>query len=237
MEKGWNGVERRAFQRVKEGPVDPRDARKEKIRDVIFEQLVAAQILDSFMGDLSLAGIDEEVINQFEEGFTELTESQKLSILSVPAELRVSYFTRYAKALEKGEFVNGIEILDDMLAKAEKHGYTLGYHLSLYDIRPQQDGSWYVRGTEKDHRHNDIPMAYYSMSYSKRYRDKTSQYLYVVRAETGKNTSHYKDNDGSWGHAANLSIIEKINMRELEKKLAASFKETEKDGNSEGADT
>ena len=89
MEKGWNGVERRAFQRIKEGPTDPRDARREKIRDVIFEQLVAAQILDSFMGDLSLAGIDEEIINQFEEGFTELTETQKLAVLSVPAELRV----------------------------------------------------------------------------------------------------------------------------------------------------
>lgn len=237
MENGWNGAERRIVQRVKEDPTDPRDIRKEKIRDIIFEQLVAAQILDSFMGDLSQAGIEDEVITQFEEGFAELSETQKLGVLSVPAELRIPFFTRYAKALEKGEYVNGIEVLDDMVAKAERHGYTLGYHLSLYDIRPQINGSWYVRGTEKDHRHNDIPMAYYSMSYSKRYRDKTSQYLYVVRAETGKNTSHYKDNDGSWGHAANLSIIEKINMRELEKTLVASFNETQKDTSEKGADT
>lgn len=237
MERAWNGIERRSVQRVKEDPVDPRDIRKEHLRDSLFEQLVAAQILDSFMGDLSISGLSEELVDEFEEEFATLTESQKVAVLSVPAELRVTFFSRYTKAVDKGEFTNGKEVLNDMLAKAEKHGYTLGYHLSLYDIRSQKDGSWYVRGTEKDHRHNDIPMAYYSMSYSKRYRDKPSQYLYVVRAETGKNTSHYKDNDGTWGHAANLSIVEKINMPELEKKLALRFNDVEDDTNGEGVDT
>jgi hypothetical protein len=202
------------------------EKRKELLRDQLFRQLVASRVLDEFNDDLGYADFPEETFQEFETAFASLSEEDKRSVLAVPAQLRVPYFRKYAERVQRGE-MNGADVVNDMLTIAKRHGYTLGFHLSLYDIKPGTDGSWFVRGTEPDHRHDDIPMAYYSMDYSNRYKQKRVNYMYVVRAETGENTSHYQDNDGSWGHAASLSIISKINLGEMERELEQRLKSAE----------
>jgi hypothetical protein len=215
----YNSVERRY------SSPEAEQLRKERLRDGLFHQLIASRVLDDFDDDLACADFPEEAHEEFEREFAALSEDDKRAVLAVPAQLRPIQFGKYAERLNRGE-MSGKDVLMDMLQKAKRYGYTLGFHLSLYDIKPAPDGSWYIRGTEPDHRHNDLPMAYYSMDYSNRYDQKRVQYLYVIRAETGENTSHYQDNDGTWGHASNLSIISQIDMQEVEKQLDERFKET-----------
>lgn len=217
------------MEKFNQHPVAPAemDRRKEKLRDRLFMQLIAARVLDDFHNDLGYADFPEEAFKEFEEEFAELPETDKRAVLAIPAQLRQIQFKKYSDKVNIGE-MTGSQVLRDMLTKAKTHGFSLGFHLSLYDIRPEKDGSWYVRGMEPDHRHDDRPMAYYSTEYSNRYKEKKVNYLYVIRAEMGESTSHYRDNDGSWGHASNLSIISKINLPELEKEFTDRLREAEK---------
>lgn len=204
--------------------IDAEEKNKEKLRDRLFEQLIAARVLDSFIDDLVNSNFPEDALQQFEREFALLPEHAKAAVLAIPAQLRPIQFSRYAQKIESGE-MSGTQVLHDILNVAKARGYTLGFHLSLYDITKEKDGSWMVKGTEPDHRHNDMPMAYYSRDYSHRYKMKRVQYLYVIRAEIGENTSHFQDNDGSWGHASSLSIVEKIDMPEIERELNRKFNE------------
>ena len=215
---------------------DIEQKRREKLRDELFSQLIAGKVLDDFDDDLICSEMPEVAIEGFNKAFRELSEEDKRAVLAIPAQLRPIQFGKYARRVLDGE-LTGAEVVADILAKAERYGYTLGFHLSLYDIPRTQDGSWYVRGTEPDHRHDDMPMAYYSMDYSNRYRDKRTTYLYVIRAETGESTSHYRDNDGTWGHASSLAIISQVKLDEIEKELDERFKEVEngKGGDADGA--
>ncbi len=204
------------------------DAYREQLRNTLFDQVIAGKVLDAFADDLAMADMEEDTIQEIEAAFALLPEEDKKAVLAIPAQLRQPLFKSYARRIENGE-IDSAGMINDLLLKAKKHGYTLGFHLSLYDIRPEQDGAWYIRGTEPDHRHDDRPMAYYSMDYNHRYRDKRTQYLYVIRAETAEGTSHYQDNDGSWGHASSLSIVEKLNMPEVEKELTERLKRVEEE--------
>jgi len=167
-------------------------------------------------------------IAEITEVFSGLSEYDKRAVLAIPAQIRPQQFARYTVQIKSGA-LTGKGMVEDILAKAKKYGFNLGYHLSPVDIRPDKDGSWVIRGTEKDHRRDDRAMAYYSSDYSHRYLKKPSRFLYVIRAETGEDTSHYQDNDGSWGHASTLSVIEQIDMPALEEELEKRFKALEED--------
>jgi hypothetical protein len=195
----------------------------EQLRDRIFDQLVAGKVLDTFSEELEEADFSEETMAEIGRTFAGLSESEKRAVLAIPAQLRPPLFARYGKEIAEGR-QTGSGMIRDILEKAEKYGFTLGFHLSPADIRPDKDGSWMIRGTEKDHRNNDMAMAYYSTDYSHRYLKKPSRYLYVIRAETGEQTSHHQDNDGTWGHASTLSIVDAIDMHALEAEMEARFK-------------
>ncbi|MDP3402549.1 MAG: hypothetical protein Q8S35_01170 [bacterium] len=199
---------------------------RETMRDRIFDQLVAARVLDTFLDELDECDFKESDLEEITSAFGELPEADKRAVLAIPAQLRPQVFKRYASMIHDGT-ISGRGMIDDVLEKARKYGFTLGFHLSPIDIRPGKDGSWMIKGTEKDHRHDDRAMAYYSTDYSHRYLKKPSRYLYVVRAETGEDTSHYPDNDGSWGHASSLAIIEQVDMPALEKEMETRLKAIE----------
>ncbi len=211
-------------------PSRPEAARlgKEGLRDRIFDQLVAGRILDTFMDELDEQEFDADTIDEIVQAFSGLSEYDKRAALAIPAQIRPQQFARYAAQIRSGA-LTGEGMVADILAKAKKYGFNLGYHLSPVDIRPGKDGSWAILGTEKDHRRDDRAMAYYSSDYSHRYLKKPSRYLYVIRAETGEGTSHYQDNDGSWGHASTLSIIEQIDMPALEAEMEERFRALEED--------
>ncbi len=199
---------------------------REKLRDRIFDQLVAGKVLDTFMDELDENEFTDEEINEVVEAFSKLPENDKRAVLAIPAQLRPQIFKRYASMIRSGA-MNGKSMIDDLLVRAQKYGFTLGFHLSPIDIRPEKDGTWMIKGTEKDHRRDDRAMAYYSTDYSHRYLKKPCRYLYVIRAETGENTSHYPDNDGTWGHASSLAIIDQVDMQSLEKEMDQRLKAIE----------
>lgn len=202
---------------------------REMMREELFQQLIASTILDHWHDELDEADIPEEAIEQAVNAFAGLSEANKLRVLAVPAQLRPSLFSRYAEQIRKGS-ITGAGMVVDLLEKAIRHDFTIGYHLSPREIKPDKDGSWVVRGTEKDHRHDDRPMAYYSMDYAHSYKKKNMQYLYVVRAERGESSGHYQDNDGTWGHASTLSIIDMLDLREIEEELNRRMKAIEGNG-------
>ncbi|MDB5189352.1 MAG: hypothetical protein JWL82_309 [Parcubacteria group bacterium] len=191
---------------------------REGLREIIFQQLVQSKILEHFHDELDDADIPAEALNEISSTFYSLSEDNKRAVLAIPAQLRPALFTKYAERIRKGE-LSGTGVVFDILEKAQKYGFTIGFHLSPRDIRADKDGSWVVKGTEPDHRHDDLPMAYYSMDYAHRYLKKPAQFLYVVRSEVGETSSHYRDNDASWGHASSLSIVDKIDMKALEEEM------------------
>jgi hypothetical protein len=199
---------------------------RENLRDQIFDQLVSARVLDTFMDGLDDCDFPDSALEEITTTFNELSEADKRAVLAIPAQLRPQVFKRYAGMVRSGA-MTGRTMIEDALQKAERYGFTFGFHLSPIDIHPGKDGSWMVKGTEKDHRHDDRAMAYYSTDYSHRYLKKPSRYLYVIRAETGENTSHYPDNDGTWGHASSLAIIEQVDMPALEIEMEARLKVVE----------
>lgn len=209
---------------MREGQPQPsvfRDRRAEdrdKLKETIFSQLVAVKVLEHFHDDLFETDLPEETIDEIVTAFEALTEENKRRVLAIPAQLRKKQFTRYADLIKEGKMTPAGVVLD-ILEKASKNGFSIGFHLSPRDIKPERDGSWVIKGTEKDHRHNDTPMAYYSHDYANRYLKKPVQFLYVIRSEDGPTSSHHKDNDGSWGHAPSLSIIDQIDMKALETEM------------------
>jgi hypothetical protein len=148
-------------------------------------------------------------------------------VLAIPFELRPRVFRRYAELIHSGK-MSCSEVVFDLLSKAHSNGYTLGFHLSPVEIKPAKDGSWVIKGTEKDHRHNDLPMAYYSFDYEHRYQKKPMNYLYAIRAEQKLDSGHYQDNDGSWGHAPTLSVVQMVELNELEQEMERQIKALEK---------
>lgn len=206
-----------------ETPIEAERSRKEAVRNQIFDELVATQVLESFHDDIDDAGIEAKEYQELVQAFAELPEDDKRAVLAIPGQLRPKVFGMYAKQLADGK-ITGAGVVKDILNKAHEHGFTLGFHLSPRDIKPEKDGTWQIRGTEPDHRHNDLPMAYYSLDYAHRYLRKPAQFLYVVRAELGEKSAHYRDNDRSWGHASSLSIVDKIDMHELESEMERRFK-------------
>lgn len=207
--------------------IEKERAAKEKLRNQIFDQLVANKVLDSFHDDIEEADIPEEAYEQIIETFATLSEDDKRAVLAIPAQLRGPMFKKYAAQIADGK-MDGTGVVEDILEKATKHGFTIGFHLSPYDVRPEKDGSWHIKGTEPDHRHDDLPMAYYSLDYAHRYMKKPTRYLYVIRAELGEHSAHYRDNDRSWGHATSLSIVDQIDMQALEAEMEERFKAAER---------
>lgn len=205
------------------GHKEPRREARDIVREQMFLQMVAGKILDTFTEEMEELCIDDEVLTDIHATFNSLTEENKRAVLAIPKELRSSLFNRYKELIEDGK-MTGADVVLDILEKARRHHFTLGYHLSQFDIKPAKDGSWVVHGTEKDHRNNDTPMAYYSRDYLHRYLKKRADYLYIVRAELKENSGHYQDNDGSWGRAPSLSIVEKIDMNALEKEIDERMK-------------
>jgi hypothetical protein len=199
---------------IAESPIPQQE--RHHLRERLFNTLVAEKIIDKCSEDM--ARINEE--------FASLTEKDKRAFLAIPAQLRVPLFARYAAAIAEGKN-DAKGMVHEIVTNAHKYGFTLGFHLSPNNIRPKPNGSWVIEGREKDHRHDDRAMAYYSTTYNARYLKKNAPYLYAVRAEIKEGSGHYPDNNGEWGHAPTLSIVDQIDLIGLENELNVAMKEVE----------
>jgi len=207
---------------------------REDFRERNFPRIVAQHILEHAFDDLSEAGFKEEEIEKLEQTFAQLPEEAKLAVLAVPAQLRVRLYERYAEKVHAGD-LSLADFWNDLRKNNEERSYTLGYHLSPREIRPDLQGNWVIKGTEPDHRNDDVPMAYYSLDYRNRYREKPTKYLYVVRAEVRDESGHYRDNNGVWGRAPSLSVVDSFDLPQIEKEMDDLMKVSQEKRNEEKA--
>ncbi len=172
----------------------------EEMKEYIFSEAVLTNVLDSFEDSLDEAGFTPAQMDDIKQKLEKLSQEDLKGALSLPRETRVRYLSRYVDKPTQ-------ELVDSLVSNARKYGFTLGYHISPQDIK-----SGHIDGTEKDHRDNDLMRAYYSILYKNLYLKKAADNLYIIRAETGPNSSHKQDTDGSWGRASSLAIIDKLSL-------------------------
>lgn len=230
-----------------------RFSEREKLRETLFQRLVAGEISKSFVeafeDALYDAGMEkhEDIAREkesFVSAFSKLSESQKAQMLAVPSELRRRLFSTYAAEVISGK-IDTSNLPELLVKRNEASGNTIGYHLSPVDIKePSKEGApWIIKGsgshawmrgeeekgsfvvdTEKGD--EGSPYAFYSFDYTGRYLKKPMQYLYVVIG-TKKGEGHHLSNNGKWGHALQLDVVQQIDMLALEKELDEQMKKLE----------
>ncbi len=202
-------------------PIENKDVLEDK--EMIFDSLIMAEIINSaFVKDLEEAGFEKEEIDTFLLELDKFDENSIKGILAMPKELRGRNFPKYKKMIDEGKTVPH-EILSNLDQIAKKNGYTLGYHASKIEI-PASENGWDVKGTELDDRDSRL-MAYYSLDYKDIYRADRGDKLYVVRAQTGKDTAHKVDTSNNWGRADTLSIVHKIDLAKIDEQIENKLKE------------
>jgi hypothetical protein len=199
---------------------------QERRRDYYFRAIVQSHLLDTFRESLEEADFSDEQIGDLASSLAGLSEEQARTVLALPYEIRQRLFAGYREKIAAGALTPA-GMIDDLRAKNERYGYTLGYHLSSHQIakekRPDGAVEWNVKGSELDDR-DDMKMAYYSEDYLNRYKKKNGKYLYVVRAEMGEHSAHKRDLNNHWGRAPFLSIIDEFDMDAIEQEIEDSAK-------------
>ena len=153
-------------------------------------------------------------------------------LLAFPWELKQRAFAAFKKKIDAGE-LKVEEAFTKILEASKSQSRRIAYHCSNNDISPteENDGqgkkvkTWAIKGTEKDHRDNDLPMAYYSFDYYNLYRTKNPKFIYIVSIQTHPGSGHRKDGNMIWGRAPSLTVIEKITIKEADDYVHEKSKE------------
>lgn len=188
---------------------------RQKAAEQIFSSLIFEKILKDFRQALDNCGYEPEDIEQIEKGISSLSEEDRKAALSIPVEIRESY-------LQRLKDMSPEQVVQKLVENGRKYGFSIGYHVSPFAMEGND-----IVGREPDHRDNDLPRAYYSTNYRDLYLKKRGNNLYVVRAETGPNSSHRQDNDGVWGRASTLAIISRFDLKDVRSEVSKRLKEYE----------
>ena len=203
----------------------PHRERKQRLKELIFGYLICQDLQEQIVREFENKEIPDTVIEAVITEFKKLPIEERKQVLAWPRELRMkqdghSFFSRTVNRLIDTE--DAVEFLETLrsVAADPSHRWTIGYHISKTDISPRSDGSWNIKATEKDHRDNDLPRAYYSSSYEMLYREKQGlgSYLYLIRA------SENDANDGKWWRANDLSVIHRVGVHEFDAKTDEYYK-------------
>ena len=196
------------------------DAKNEiqEIREYFFVRAVNESIIDDFVEDLENIISDDEFIKNVLDTINGYTIDEQKQILALPKSIREKRFLFvYNDIYKTSGKHNAEDFVKSLLDDAKQNGFTIGYHVSPRVIVPENN-DWYVRGTDMDDRDN-MKMAYYSLDYKNLFRKNRGDFLYIIRAEAGKNSSHKKDNSNNWGRANALSIVSAVNLGEIYQKV------------------
>lgn len=174
----------------------------EEIKDYLFDEFLKQNLLDDFVDSL-VEYFDETEIQVFREVMHKLPENSFTSLLSLPYELRPRAFSRLREVVDDGGDL--ASLIENLAELSTKGGYSIGYHTSPIDIRPDESGRWEIKGTENDHRDNDIPMAYYSSKYRHLFKKKNPRFVYLIRSDQMNHKT-----DGNWSRGASLSVIARV---------------------------
>jgi len=200
---------------------------RKNINELFFQELIESKLIDSFKEALNVTGFNEDEQADLFNELSKLSSPEENNILAVPWELKMRALSCARKSIDNNKMTIK-ELAENIQKIVNMNNFTVAYHATKNNIEPREkyspsvgiERSWATKGTEEDHRDNNIPMAYFSKNYTDIYRDKSPKYLYLV-APTKKSSRH----DGSWGRAASLDIIAKINLREADKKVEEKTKQ------------
>jgi hypothetical protein len=199
-------------------------------KEILFKNFVEEQILNDYKKDLLSLGISEDVVDSIDDLFLGdfFSDRDKEIFCTLPYEIRLRQFNSYFEEKNKTvdefnekDWVDFISYIIELNKDLDPH---IGFHatpsvVSKEKLQNQTNREkWSIKGTEQDHRNDDMPMAYYSLSLEKLFRQKNINKLYIVRANLAPGNNHYPDNDGHWGRSGNLSIISEINFTDEDNK-------------------
>ena len=178
---------------------------------MLFDEYMKQQLIEDFFLELS-EYLDDEQVDLMRGALSGFDDREVYAAISLPKELRERHFSTFNKKIQEG--TDPQQVMMDFVALNTKYGFSVGYHTSAVDIKPDQEtGRWEIIGREQDHRDNDLARAYYSSHYRHLYSPKDHQlyvkkahpqYIYIVRTEPNHKT------DGNWSRASRLSIIARV---------------------------
>jgi len=184
------------------------EVRRETIGNQLFEQYMRNVLLEHFIQSLQEDEFPQEEIEKIVQALGACSDSEILAFLAVPQEIQEQFLSKLRlEIITKKESID--VIIKERAERALSYGFGIGYHTSPYDIKSEENGVWLVRGTEKDHRDDDIPMAYYSDKYRHLFKKKHPKFIYIVRTDLAHRT------DGNWSRAPSLSIITRVPFEEV----------------------
>ena len=206
-----------------------------KLKTEIFQEVVANKMVDTYEKEMQSAGFTQEEVSRFRDAVIPLGYEDSDAIYAFPWELKQRALPAFLKKIRDGkETVEGM--VEKIVAASKQQHRQLAFHASNDNIVPKEETSqgmkvksWVIYGKEKDHRDNDLPMAYYSFDYMNLYRSKNPQYIYVVSIQRNETSGNRKDGNDQWGRAPSLSIVEKFDLRELELEVDGIAQERKKE--------
>jgi hypothetical protein len=197
---------------------------EEKIKEEIFAKLINERIVEDFEDGLyEVFDGDDEIVESFLAILSDLDLKSLQGVLAIPKSLRFKRLSFLKNEHSKEGRADIRQIINDLRRDSEEKGYQFGYHISPNRILEKEE-DWTIDGSEFDDR-DDRKMAYYSMDYKNLFKKKKGNYLYVVRAIMGKDSSHKKDTSNNWGRADKLSIISEIPLQKIEEEFREKFSE------------
>lgn len=194
-------------------------------KEYIFRNIIENKALDSLLLHMHESGFNEQQISEFE---TILSENPDIvsQIIALPYELKKRTVPYFQEQISTGK-ADLRFFYDTLVKRVQMLNPKIAYHCSAHDIRPKiiKDtygpvDAWNIDGTEKDHRDDDLLMAYYSFDYLNLYRTKNPKYLYLIES----NPKHRTDGV-EWGRAPGLSVIDRLDLREVDAEVERQYQE------------
>ncbi len=216
---------------------------KEQLKEYYFKEVVTGKLLDSFEHELTKFGFNEEQIHEFRVAVLDLSEAERDTLFAFPWSLKQKTLPYMLSKIEKGE-----ESVSAMVAKildaSSKQHRSIAYHCTDENIMQKDvklpgeiSKEWVINGKEADHRDDDLPMAYYSFDYNHLYREKNPKFIYLVSVQLNDTSGHKRDENGSWGRAPSLSVIEKIDVHQADSLVNDLVKQRIEEGDNKKAAT
>ena len=189
----------------------------EDLKDMLFDVYMKQQLLEDFFE--TLAGyVDEADVDEIRELMAGYSNTEVYAALSLPHELRERKFAEFEQRIAAGE--EATEVMKQFIAVSNKYEFGVGYHTSPIDIRPDETGKWLIKGTEADHRDDDLMMAYYSSQYRHLFKKRHPKFIYIVRTEPQTHKT-----DGNWSRASSLSVVGRVPFEDVYSYVESTSKE------------
>ncbi len=200
-----------------------KEKENERIRNLLFAEEVCNEITKKLEDEAYEVYFNEDSIKKIREKILKYIVEDRKRILSYPFEIRKNLLRVWKEKIDNDEKTEE-DFVEFLLAQAIKNNWDIGYHLSKSEINPKEDNTgkeiWDIDGLAKDERDDNHPKAYYSDDYMSRYIGPNSgNFLYLIRSEKGDESSHGQDGNNKWGRASKLSVIERVNLSEIENKV------------------